>query len=38
LEEVTELFGGDVDEVGLTDFFRLVPDPVLALDVVVLAH
>lgn len=38
LEQVAELLGGDVDKIGLPDFVRLVPDPVFAFDVVVLAH
>lgn len=38
LEQVAEFLGGDVDKIGLSDFIRLVPDPVLALDVVILAH
>ena len=38
LEQVAEFLGGDVDKIGLSDFFRLVPDPVFALDVVVLTH
>jgi hypothetical protein len=38
LEQVAEFLGGDVDKIGLSDFFRLVPDPVFALDVVILTH
>lgn len=38
LEEVSELLGGNVDEVGLSDFFWLVPNPVLTLNIVVFAH
>ena len=38
LEEVSELLGGNIDEVGLSDFFWLVPNPVLTLNIVVFAH
>jgi hypothetical protein len=38
LEEVSQLFSRHVNEVGLSDFIRLVPDPVLPLNVIVLAH
>jgi hypothetical protein len=38
LEQVSKLFSSNIDEIGLSDFIGLVPDPVFTFDVVVFAH
>lgn len=38
LEEVSEFFSGDINKVSLSDFFRLIPNPVFTLNVIVFTH
>jgi hypothetical protein len=38
LEQVSELFSGHINEIGLPDFIWLMPDPVFTFNIIVFAH